>query len=370
MLDNSAIAHRAKVPGENRMTPRWSSLVALVLWLGIEPLPSFAAEPAKAELSAVEMAVYQGEDRQERLAALARKEGELSVYHVYPNLPIILNAFGSKYGIKVKAWRSGSEGVLQKVTTEARAGRYEVDIVQNNAPENEAAHREKLLQEVRSPFLKDLVSQASPSHKEWAGITYDIFVAMYNTGKVRKEELPKSYQDLLDTKWKGRLGIEVDDQGWYNTLALALGEKQTHKLFSDIVATNGMSVRKGHSLLGNLVASGEVPLGLTVYSWIPEQLKQKGAPVETLALPPVVAQFSTIAMAKKAPHPYAALLFYDFMLSEGQHLLANMKYVPTSNKVESPITRLPLKFIDPDQALDLQDKWIKTYEEVVTKAVK
>ncbi len=270
----------------------------------------------------------------------------------------------------MKPWRSGSEAVLQRLTTEARGGRFEADVVQNNAPENEAAHREKLLLEVRSPYLGDLMPEASPAHKEWVGITVDVFTAAYNTSKLRKEELPASYQDLLDPKWKGKLGIEVDDQAWFNTLAAAMGEKQTYKLFSDILATNGLSVRKGHSLLANLVASGEVPLALTVYSWTPEQLKKKGAPVEVLPLPPVIAQFSTIAVPRRAPHPYAALLFYDFMLSEGQQLLASQSYVPTSTKIDSPITKLPLRFIDPAHAIDLQDKWVKTYEEVVTKAAK
>ena len=195
-------------------------------------------------------------------------------------------------------------------------------------------------------------------------------IAAYNTNKVKKDELPRSYEDLLDPKWKGRLGIEADDHAWFAALSAAMGEKQTHKLFADVVATNGISVRKGHSLLTTLVASGEVPLGLTVYSWNPEQLKQKGAPVEGLPLQPVIAQFSTIAMTKKAPHPYAALLFYDFMLSEGQQLLANANYVPTSNRSESPLSKTPLKFIDPVLALDMQEKWMKSYEDVVTKSAR
>ena len=352
------------------MNMRLIKLLAVMLLTGGQPVHLLAAETAKGQLSVAEMAAYQGADRQERLVAAARNEGELSVYHVYPNLTVIMTAFTNKYGIKVKAWRSGSEGVLQKLSSEARGGRFDADVVQNNAPENEAAHREKLLQEVRSPLVNDLIPQASPAHKEWVGITLDIYTAAYNTSKVKKDELPKTYQDLLDPKWKGRLGIEVDDQGWFATLSEAMGEKQTQKLFADIVATNGISVRKGHSLLTTLVASGEVPLGLTVYSWNPEQLKLKGAPVEGLAIAPVIAQFSTIAMLKKAPHPYSALLFYDYMLGEGQQLLADLKYVPTGKKFESPLTGMPLKFIDPAHALDMQDKWVKTYEAVVTKNAK
>lgn len=327
-----------------------------------------AADVPQGTPTVAELASYQGADREQKLLAAAKAErGEVNVYHVYPALTAVLNAFTTKYGIKTKAWRSGSEGVLQKLVSEARGNRFEADLVQNNAPENEAAHREKLLQPVNSPYLKDLMPEASPAHKEWVGFTLDVFVAAYNTGKVKKEELPKTYQDLLDPKWKGRLGIEADDSGWFGALAHTMGEKETYKLFGDIVAKNGISVRKGHSLLANLVASGEVPLALTVYSWTPEQLKQKGAPIESHAIQPVMAQFSTVAVTRKAPHPYSALLLFDFMLNEGQKVLADQKFVPTSRKYEAPITRLPLKFIDPGMALDNQDKWTKAYDEVVIK---
>ena len=353
------------------MSKRWRAMSLMVLLFAGSTRMVLAADAASPAMSVAQMAVYQGPDRQERLVAAAKAEGgELSLYHVYPALTQVAAAFTTKYGIKVKAWRAGSEGVLQRVASEARGNRFDVDIVQNNAPENEAAHREKLLQEVRSPFLADLVPQASPAHKEWVGITVDIFVAAYNTSKVKKEELPKTYQDLLDPKWKGRLGIEAEDQGWFAVLCSTLGEKQTQKLFADIIATNGISVRKGHSLLATLVASGEVPLGLTMYSWIPEQLKAKGAPIESLPIQPVIAQFSTIAMLKKAPHPYTALLFYDYMLSEGQQLLANLSFVPTGKQFQAAASKMPLTYIDPALALDNQDKWVKTYETVVTKSAK
>ncbi len=328
---------------------------------------TLAADPVKGAGSVSDVALYQGSDRFARLVEAAKKEGEVSVYHVYPNLPTITAAFTKKYGIPVKAWRASSETVLQRIATEARGGRFEVDVVQNNAPENEAAHREKLLQQVKSPYQQDLIPQALPAHREWVGIALDVWTVAYNTSKVKKDELPKSYQDLTDPRWKGRLGIEAGNHAWFGTLMNEMGEEQGLKLFGNIIATNGMSVRKGHSLLTTLVSSGEVPLALTVYSWNPEMLKQKGAPIESLALRPVIAQPSTIAILKKAPHPNAAVLFYDFMLNEGQKLLADANYVTTSTKINSPFTNIPLKFIDPVLALDMQDKWTKQFEETVTK---
>ncbi len=329
-------------------------------------MPAFA-QPAKPE-SVRELALYKGADRQARLVEAARREGELSVYHAYPRLTAVLDAFGKKYGIKIKTWRAGSEAILQRITTEARGGRFEVDLVQNNAPENEAAHREKLLQEVYSPYLVDLIPQAVPAHREWVGITLDVWTAAYNTDKMKKEELPRSYQDLLDPRWKGRLAIEADNQGWFGTLLSVLGEDKGTKLFNDIVAANGISTRKGHSLLAQMVASGDVPLALTVYNWNPEQLKAKGAaPIEGLYIQPVIAQPSTIALMKRAPHPAAALLFYDYMLTEGQKMMADNSYVVTSKKLPSPVANIDVKYIDPATALDSQEKWRKSFDEIILK---
>jgi iron(III) transport system substrate-binding protein len=327
-----------------------------------------AADAGKA---ARDLALYQGADREARLVELAKKEGELSVYHVYPALPVVIAAYTKKYGIKVRAWRSGSEAVLQRVSAETRGGRFDVDIVQNNAPENEAAYREKLLQEVWSPGLKDLVPGAAPAHKSWAGITLDIWVASYNTNSVKKDELPKSYADLQDPRWKGRLAIEANNHVWFGSLLSEMGEEAGSKIFNTIVATNGISTRKGHSVLANLVASGDIPLALTVYSWIPEQLKKKGAPIESIVLQPLLAQPSTIAMLKRAPNPAAALLFHDFMLSpEGQKLLADAQFVPASRLIDGPLAKVPMKLIDPARGLDMQDKWLKSFDEMIIKKAK
>ena len=342
---------------------KWSAL----LLSGAMPGWLLADDAGKA---ARDLALYQGPDREARLIELAKKEGELSVYHVYPALPVVMAAFTKKYGIKVKAWRAGSEAVLQRVGAETRGGRFEVDIVQNNAPENEAAYREKLLAEVWSPGLKDLVAGAAPAHHSWAGITLDVWVSAFNTAAVKKDELPRSYNDLVDPRWKGRLAIEGYNQIWFGTLLGELGEEAGLRLFNTVVATNGISARKGHSVLANLVASGDIPLALTVYSWIPEQLKKKGAPIDSIAIQPLLAQPSTIAMLKRAPNPASALLFHDFMLGEGQRLLAEAQFVPASRLVDSPMRQVPMKLIDPAKALDQQDRWQKLFDETIIKKAK
>lgn len=315
-----------------------------------------------------QMALYQGADRREKLVAAAKAEdGQLSVYHVYPALSRVIADFSRQYGIAVTPWRAGSQAVLQRLVNEARGNHVEADIVQNNAPEAEFACREQLMMEVRSPHHADLVPQAVPAHRCWAGFAVDVFVFAYNTTRVSAEELPDSYQELLDPKWKGRLGIDADDHGWFGTLSGMLGEPQTHQLFERIVATNGLSLRRGHSLLANLVAAGEIPLALAAYSWTPEQLKQKGAPIEVHLTDPLIAQFSTVGVSSKASRPYTALLFYDWLLDEGQKILHDLSFVPASRAHRSPILERDIRYIDPVQALQNQEKWLKDYERIVVK---
>ncbi|HEY4317482.1 MAG TPA: extracellular solute-binding protein [Herbaspirillum sp.] len=350
----------------NKLLTKISAIALVTGMMGM----TGAWQSAVAAPSGIDFATYTGPDRNELLVAAAKKEGEVSVYQAYPALSVVEAAFTKKYGIKVKSWRADSETILQRVVTEARGGRNEVDIVQNNSPEQEGLHREKLLQEVKSPYLADMIPEAFPTHREWVGLTQDIWIAAYNSEKVKKEDLPKTYEDLLDPKWKGRLAVEANDYAWFGNLVAAMGDQKARKLFADLVANNGMSFRKGHSLLAALIASGEVPIGLSVYSWSVAPLKKKGAPIEPLLLQPVLAEFSALAMIKKAPHPAAAVLFYDFLFSEGQQILSDLYFIPASKKIKHAFTGVPIKYIDPGLAIDSQDKNKKVYDDVLLKNAK
>ncbi|MGZ5037722.1 MAG: ABC transporter substrate-binding protein [Usitatibacter sp.] len=311
----------------------------------------------------------QGEARVKALAEGARREGEVMVYHSSQteDLKPVFDAFTAKYGVKVRDWRSSSENVVQRIISETRAGKRDVDFVENNAPEMEALHREKMLMRIDSPTLESLRPGTVPQHHEWATSTMDVFVQAYNTGLVKREELPKTYQDLADPRWKGRLGIEAEDQAWFGTLLLALGQEQGTKLFSDIVAKNGISVRKGHTLLANLVATGEIPLALTVYNYKPPQLKAKGGAIDWFVMQPVIAQLHAVAVTAKGSHPFAAALLFEFFLNEGQPLLASRNFVPSNSKVPSPFGNTPIRFIDPAQAIENQDQWTRAYEDTIVK---
>ncbi len=330
-------------------------------------LPAAAQSPGADPLAAAMK--LKGEARMKALVEGARREGELMVYHSSQteDLKPVFDAFTRKYGVKVREWRSSSENVVQRVIGETRAGKHEVDMIENNAPEMEALRREKMLRPMDSPHFADMRPGTLPAHREYATSTMDVFVQAYNTERVKREELPRTYQDLLDPKWKGRLGIEAEDQAWFGTLLNAMGEDNAVKLFRDIVGTNGVSVRKGHTLLANLVASGEIALALTVYNYKPPQLKAKGGSIDWILLSPAIAQLHVVAVHAKAPHPFCAALLFDFFLGEGQSLLAERSFVPSSSKVRSPLGDTPVRAIDPEEAIDKQDRWLKLYEEIIIR---
>ncbi|WP_020657054.1 ABC transporter substrate-binding protein [Massilia niastensis] len=350
--------------------------VALRLTLGCLAVSALSAAAPTAALAqgkgSADIAGYTGPDREKRLIEGAKKEGTLMIYTSAPidDMTVLTSAFEKKYGIKVKLWRAGSEKVLQRAVTEARAGRYDVDVFETNGPEMEAMQRERILQPVKSPYLKDLIPQAMFPHGGWVSTRLNIFVMAYNTGRIRKDELPKTYADLLDPKWKGKLGIEAEDADWFAGVVNELGEEKGVKLFRDVVAKNGISVRKGHTLLTNLVASGEIPLAMTVYNYKAEQLKQKGAPMEWFYIAPAIARPNGVGVAKHSPNPHAAVLFFDFMLSDAQKMLLERDFVPTSTKVDTHLNKLPLKFVDPKVILDENQKWTGLYDEIFTKQSK
>src|SRR6516165_2278223 len=288
-----------------------------------------AAPPAFAQQSAVaEVAALQGPDRQQRLVEGAKREKELTFYSSIPpaDISVLVGAFDKKYGIKVKVWRADSEGFLQRILNEARARRFEVDVAAGSSSALEPLYRESLLQEVKSPYLSDLIEQAIAPHRQWVAVYLSLFVQAYNTNLIGKDSLPKSYAELTRPQWQGKLGIEAEDFDWFAQVVTELGEERGLRLFREIVDTNGISVRKGHSLLNNLVAAGEVPLALTGYGFLAEQSKRNGAPLDWFVIPPTaIARITAEGLARNAPHPNAAVLFHDFLISDAQPILAERK---------------------------------------------
>jgi iron(III) transport system substrate-binding protein len=335
----------------------WKSIAVLAMALVL-------SAPLQAQTTA-DTGKFAGPDRTARLVAGAKKEGTLTLYSSAPIdvMSAVTAAFTRKYGVKVDLWRAGSEQILQRVLTEARGGRFAADVMETAGPDIEAANREKLLQEVMLPVSAELMPEAAVPGRPWIVSRLSVFTVAYNTNLVRNADVPARFEDFLDPKWKGKLGIEADDNNWLMTASGILGEEKAVKLFRDIVAKNGISVRKGHSLMANLVVSGEVPVALTAYIDEVDKLKKAGAPIDSVFLPPAIAMSTAAAAFRRAPHPFAAVLFMDFLLSEeGQKILSDRNVVPSNLKVQ----KLPVKLtlMNVPEYLDENAKWTKLYRDI------
>jgi iron(III) transport system substrate-binding protein len=212
---------------------------------------------------------------------------------------------------------------------------------------------------------RDLMPIAVPAHHEWAALRTYVFAMAYNTQKVRADELPRKWEDLLDARWKGRLGIEAKEQEWFYTLVHSLGEDKGVALLREIARRSSLSVRNGHALLNNLVVSGEVPLALTLYSYLPEQAKRRGAPIDWFVLPPAIAYTDGIGLSATSPRPHAALLFYDFVMGEGQRVLAELGHVTAHRSSQAYLQRLNPTYVDPVAVLADYSRWTALYEATI-----
>ncbi len=337
------------------------ALFAVVAWSVAAPAP--AAEKNQGVFS------YQGADRQQRLIENAKREGTVVVYTSLATTESkpVAAAFEKKYGIKVDLWRAISEKVVQRAVSEARANRFAVDVIETNGPELEMLVREKLLTSFHSPYIADFPPFALPAHHQWISDRLTFFVVGYNTDRVKREELPKTYEGFLDPKWKDRIGIEATDAEWMATLIKLWGQDKGMDYFRKLAAMQP-DVRKGHVLLAELIAAGEIPVGLTTYHANAESLKRKGGPIDWAPVEPVVARPQGVAVAKNAPHPHAALLFADFLISpEGQELFQSLGRSPASLKVKGNTNTFKYTMVDPVTVLDESEKWEKIWNELFIK---
>lgn len=302
------------------------------------------------------------EQREARLLAAAKAEGEVTVYSTAPpeDNQALVDAFEARTHIHVNLWRGKSEDILQRTLAEATAGVRTVDALINTGVGLETMHREGLLPKISSRWTQTLIPEAAPAHGEWIGFYLAPMVQFANTGVIRKADLPKSWDDLADPKWKGKLGIESADSDWLQAVIENMGRDKGLAAFREI-AKNHVSVRRGHSLLANLVVAGEVPFALTAYQFTTQQIKDSGAPVEWYSIGPAFTPQVAVALLKQPPHPNAAQVFADFLLGPAQDVLAKRSFVASRKDVFAK-AGFEIKVQDAPAAIDGQTEWEGIYK--------
>ena len=305
----------------------------------------------------------------------ARKEGKVVFYTslTIHEIDQIAIPFTKKYPfVKVEPFRGNSEQLLQKITIEERAGRPQHDVAQFNAFEAWQLQKLGLLQRYKSPEAKNYPDVFKDPEGYWTVIYANYLVLGYNPKLVKEEELPKKWEDLLLSKWKGeKLAMDRDEGVWYGGLAFAWGKERADK-FMKALAPQEPTIRKGHTLIATLLSSGEFPLGL-VYAHRVEELKAKGASIDWVPLDPIIVTPNLIAIGKNASHPNAARLLIDFCLSkEGQTILQQQQYrTPASPDISPASPKMDPKklklFLADKRVADQYDRFAKDYYELFVK---
>ena len=326
-------------------------------------------QPSAAEKLYAENGKLTGKERRDKLVDLAKKEGHLSLYTSMTSdiADTVTSAFTDQFGIDVDLYRAGSETVLQRVLQEQSANFAGNDVVETNANELFALNNEGMLA-TYSGERRDLVPKAG-QFEGWTATRFNLFAPSWNTNLVKKGQQPKSWEDLADPKWNGKLSMELSDYDWYLTLyeywkKQGKGDAEIDKIFADMA--DGAKIVKGHTVQSELLSAGQFSVVASNYSYIVGKAKAKGAPVDYLPFTePVIARPNGIGLMKSAKHPAAAMLFADWLLEEGQKLLADEGLTPAIVSGDDPLKGVEIVPVDVKTMIDDDDKWQKKYDEVV-----
>ena len=254
----------------------------------------------------------------------ARKEGQLVFYSgmPIPDAQAILSALEKKYPfIKTTFYRATGPALVSRIQTEQRAGTHVWDVMNSTGFEPYVLLEQGYFAKYESSERKHFPEGHKDNDGMWATMYTTPMIVSYNSKLVSAADLPKDYTDLLNLKWKGRLGMDSSDFEWYANLRKVWGAEKAQK-FLDGLKKQDVRLVQGRALLTELLSGGEIAMLVNNFLQNAIEAKRKGSPVEFLALDPVVSAAGLVGINRLAPHPNAAKLFVDFVLSrEGQELI-------------------------------------------------
>jgi len=256
----------------------------------------------------------------------AKKEGEVIVYGTMSLADANqLNAkFREKYPfLDVKLNRLGSGKFVPRVVAELRANKHLADILQTNSLGLHFLKKEGFLGHHLSTedrfFPKQFKEQGY-----WTTTNMNVHVVAFNTKLVAREKLPRTFDDLLNPVWKGKMVLDASEQ-WSALMFQIMGKDKGVKYMRELAKQNILLRRESNAMRAQLIAAGEAPMDIDSTLGPVADLKKRGAPIDWITLGPVPVVTSAHALAVRGPHPNAARLYLDFILSrEGQRTVLNV----------------------------------------------
>jgi len=305
----------------------------LFLFLLTWTLPVFSSARAFASQEGSKSALVEG----------AKKEGKLMWYTSLSakDAEMLLSAFKKRYPfIKTDLFRTGAGNLLTKIQAEVRYKRYDSDVIMTNGISAEILKKEHILDSYVSPELASYQGGFKDQEGYWADVYILLNVIGYNTKMVSPKEVPRQWTDLLNPRWKGKMSMDTKAYEWLYGIINLMGQEKGIEFVKGL-ATQNISFRTGRSLNCQLLAAGESQIGIALWNQRLEEMKAQGAPIDWVAIEPVITESVRIGLTANAPHPNAAKLFIDFVLSrEGQSIVAKTYRVPVRDDVEAIVPRL------------------------------
>jgi len=279
----------------------------------------------------------------------AKKEGKLVLYTAMQpeDSTKLIDLYRSRFPfVDASFFRAGSAPLLNRILTESRAGRFLFDVVSGKVSDLLLLQKRGLLGTIVSAELAAYPDKFKDKQNRWVDIYNNYYTIAYNSQRVKPSEIPAAWEDLLDPRWSdGKITLDPRSYDWYFGMLTAWG-RQKGGDFMRKLNQQKPAFRDGNVLIANLLAAGEFPMGIT-YAHLVERLRTRGAPVDWIALKPMVAAPISIALAARPMNPNAASLFVDLVLSrEGSELLKSMGRVPTRSDVLPSAKRLDAKGLD------------------------
>ena len=292
--------------------------------------------------------------------------GDLMIYTSMniDDLEQILEKFEEAYPFtNTDYYRADGSNVIQKALLENQSGQTFADVFETESFEVYRLQEVGLLQPYIAPESDAYPAQAKDADGYWTVDRINTVVIGYNTNLVDQANAPKTWEDLLDPKWKGEIGVEANDVELLAGMVNAWGEQEAYQFWEGIAALEP-GIIDGHTELAELVSAGEFAISPNLYAYRIEKLKEKGAPIDWVKTDPVIAFTQLLAMAADAPHPATARLFINWLLSEeGQSALRDLGRIPNRPGVKVD----PPELIEGLNLLYTVPSWAENYDEYAEK---
>ena len=314
------------------------------------------------------------------LIEAARKEGTVVWYSTLIVNQIVrpmVEKFQAKYpGIEVKYSRAGGSDTALKIINEARARRGAADVFDGSStlvPLIEAG----LVASYKPREAEDYPDSLKDKNGLWTVPNLFFLTAGYNTSLVKPEDRPKTWGDLLNPRWKGHIAWTNDlssggPPGFVHHILSVFGEEKGRDYLRSFNLQEPVTIPAAQRVVLDKVIAGEYPLGLMIFNYHAAISAEQGAPVGWLKLEPLIQTMNTVSVVKDSPHPNAARLLVEFMLSdEGQRVMADNNYMPAKPSVPARIAELKpeaghftVKLMTPDDVRENLSRWTALYHEL------